>query len=479
MRAGLSENPAYIVYTSGSTGKPKGVLAPQSGVVRLTVDNGCAEILPEDRIAYCNNPSFDVSTFEIWGALLNGALLDVIPQSTLLSPEAFCRTLKENKSNVLLLSAALFNQYATEMTGIFPQLKYMFVGGEAADPNVMRGVLAGPKPQTLFNIYGPSEATSFATHYIIENIEASDTRIPIGKPIANTQVYILDGLGQPTPIGVEGEICIAGCGLASGYLNRADLSAQSFVNNTIVHAGVDTRIYKSGDFGFWREDGVIEFTGRRDHQVKIRGFRIELDEVQARIIEYPDVLEALVVVSENGDGDKSLLAYVGVGTGSVDSFDKIGMKIFLKEMLPAFMVPAGYIPMEKLPINANGKVDRSALPPPDSKVWESKLFEPPINETERSMVAIWQEYLDVEKISRTDNFFDLGGHSLMSIRLINSIREEWGVELSVKAIFEIDTLADLSEHVQQEVDIKSLENDDDIENLSEAELDAYLSRFED
>jgi len=477
-RSSLSVQPAYIVYTSGSTGKPKGVLAPQAGVVRLTVDNRCAEIVPSDIVAYCNNPSFDVSTFEIWGALLNGASLDVVSQSTLLSPQAFCEQLKISKSNVLLLSAALFNQYASGMSEILPQIKHMFVGGEAADPNVMRNVLASGKPQTFYNIYGPSEATSFATHFIIEEIGESDTRIPIGKPIGNTQIYILDSVGEPTPIGVEGEICIGGYGLATQYLNRPELTAKSFVQSSSLHAGVTTRIYKSGDYGFWREDGMIEFTGRRDHQVKVRGFRIELDEVQSRIIEHPNVSEAVVVVSENDSGDKNLVAYIGVGTGSVDNFSKTELKTFLKDKLPTFMIPAGYIPLEKLPINPNGKVDRAALPSPDSSVWTSKSFEAPSNETEQLMAQIWEELLDVENISRTDNFFDLGGHSLLSIRLVNSIREKWGAELSVKAIFEIDSLADLSEYVLQANQAIELETTVDVDNMSEAELDAYLSSFE-
>ena len=290
---------AYVMYTSGSTGKPKGVMTPHHGVNRLVFSNGYADVTPEDVFVHFSNPTFDGSTFEVWGALLNGARVVIVPQDTVLDPVRFGRLLLDEGVTAMYITIGLFHQYADALAEPLSRLKYLLTGGDVIEPNTIRRVLQYGAPKNFMAAYGPTETTTFATTCRLNGlIDESCQRIPLGKPIGNTQIYILDGHGQLVPVGVTGEIYIGGDGVALGYLNRPDLTAERFIPNPFSDEP-NARMYRSGDLGYWREDGLIEFVGRNDFQVKIRGFRIELGEIEARLGELPQVKEVVVLARED------------------------------------------------------------------------------------------------------------------------------------------------------------------------------------
>ena len=255
---------AYVMYTSGSTGTPKGVLVPHRAIVRLVINNGYADIGIDDRVAFAANPAFDASTFEVWAPLLNGGTLVVIDHDTVHTPDSFVRTLQEARINILWLSVGLFNQLAVELEPVFCQLKILIVGGDALDPSVIAQVLGNTAPQRLVNGYGPTESTTFATTYRIVSLPEKSAGIPIGRPIANTRIYLLDTHGQPVPLGAVGELYIGGAGVARGYLKRPELTAERFVADPFCE-GEGARMYRTGDLARYQPDGNLEFLGRNDH----------------------------------------------------------------------------------------------------------------------------------------------------------------------------------------------------------------------
>ncbi len=433
---------AYVMYTSGSTGTPKGVLVPHRAVARLVINSGYVEIEATDRVAFAANPAFDASTFEVWAPLLNGGTLVVIDHDTVLTPNAFVQTLQKERISIMWLTVGLFNQLAVALEPVFPQLKTLIVGGDALDASVIAQVLRNTPPQRLINGYGPTESTTFATTYRIVSPPEEGASIPIGRPIANTRVYLLDTHGQPVPLGAVGELYLGGAGIALGYLNRPELTAERFLTDPFSNHD-NARMYKTGDLARYLPDGNLEFLGRNDHQLKIRGFRIEPGEIEARLIEHPQVREAAVLTLGEG-GDKRLIAYV---VAEADEQLAYALRAHLSTRLSEYMMPTAFARLDALPLTPNGKLDRRALPTPDGGAFARQAYETPQGEIETALAAIWAKLLGLERISRHDSFFALGGHSLLAVQMANHIYTTLGVEITLRTLFEAPTVAGLTQRI--------------------------------
>ncbi|WP_141554456.1 non-ribosomal peptide synthetase, partial [Xenorhabdus kozodoii] len=333
-----SRHLAYVIYTSGSTGQPKGVMVEHRNVLRLIINSGFADITPDDCVAHCANIAFDASTWEIWSALLNGARLHVVPQSILLDPVRFCQVLVKGQVTALWLTVGLFNEYLDNLAPLFGQLRYLLVGGDVLDPRKIQQVQrAVSQPANLINGYGPTETTTFATTYGITSPVEVTRSIPVGRPIANTRIYILDTHEQPVPVGVAGEMYIGGAGVARGSLNRPELTAERFLIDPFA-AEPDARMYKTGDLGRWLPDGNIDYLGRNDFQVKLRGFRIELGEIEARLTQCDGVREAVVIAREDEPNQKRLVAYLRPENGA--ELVPAALREQLSQHLADYMLPS-------------------------------------------------------------------------------------------------------------------------------------------
>ncbi|WP_408953367.1 amino acid adenylation domain-containing protein [Lysobacter sp. Hz 25] len=430
---------AYVIYTSGSTGLPKGVMVEHRNVLRLVVNNECAQFGVDDVIGLCANPAFDASTWELWGALLNGARLEIIAAADVLEPARFAAALIDGGVTALWLTVGLFNEYVDALAPAFAGLNHLLIGGDALDPrSVARALGRAQRPRRLVNGYGPTETTTFATNFEIAAVAEGARSIPIGKPIANTRVYLLDARGEPVPVGVAGELYIGGPGVARGYLNRDELSAERFVADPFGDEP-GARLYRTGDLGRWQADGSIEFLGRNDFQVKIRGFRIELGEIEARLTDCAGVREAVVLAREDQPGDKRLVAYVIADDGAEVS--AAALREALAKHLADYMLPSAFVSLAAWPLTANGKLDRKALPAPDASAVAAREYEAPQGEAETAVAAIWCELLGLERVGRHDHFFELGGHSLLAVQLTTRLRESLGAALALREVFARPTLA--------------------------------------
>ncbi|HEX5356498.1 MAG TPA: amino acid adenylation domain-containing protein [Aquabacterium sp.] len=430
---------AYAMYTSGSTGRPKGVIVPHRGVTRVAVDNGYAEIDACDVVAHCSNPAFDASTFEIWGALLNGACLAVVDSDTVLQPDAFARTLTAHRVSVMFMTTALFCLYADALSAVFKNLRHLLFGGESLDPGAARRVLRHSAPTHLLHVYGPTETTTFATAYEIKAIDEQARSIPIGHAIAATQVYVLDGAMQLAPTGVTGEIYIGGAGVALGYLNQPELTQASFVADPFKAHGAGM-LYRTGDLGCWRAPGVLEYVGRNDQQIKIRGFRIEPGEIEAQLAGLDEVKDAVVLAREDHPGDKRLVAYI---TSTVEglTLDTAALRDTLAGILPDYMIPSALVQLPALPLTPNGKVDRKALPAPHWPDEAGATHEAPRPGLEQSLAAIWSALLHHTVSRRDAHFFHIGGHSLLAVQLVSRIREQLHLSMTLKQVFDAPVLS--------------------------------------
>jgi amino acid adenylation domain-containing protein len=434
--APAADSPAYVLFTSGSTGIPKGVVVPHRSIVRLVRGADYVRLQPDDCVAQLATLSFDAATFEIWGALLNGARLAIISRDVSLDPDALAALIKARGISTMFLTTALFHEIARENPAIFGPLKQLLFGGEVCDPRWVRAVLEHNPALRPLHVYGPTENTTFSTWYPVREVASDSIGIPIGRPIANTRAYILDRHLQPMPPGVEGELYLGGDGLALGYLNDPELTARSFVDTPYG------RLYRTGDLARYTRDGDIEFAGRRDAQVKLRGFRIELGEIEAALSTHAAVREAAVLCQGEGDG-KSLVAYVAPSDGTSATV----LREYLRAHLPGYMVPAIYVFLDRLPLNRNGKVDRAALPAfqrgtrAREDVAEDRI--------DTALAAIWRELLGVSTVRPGDDFFALGGHSLLAVRLVARIEKDLGVCLPVSVLFESSTLSRLAEAIRR------------------------------
>jgi len=356
---GPSENPtsgvkagnlAYVIYTSGSTGKPKGVMVPHRAIIRLVCNTDYFQVVPEDRVAQASNVSFDAATFEVWGALLNGARLVGVGKDVQLDPEVFAGFLSDRGITALFVTTALFNLMAREAPTAFAGLRGLMFGGEAVDAKAVRRVLEHGPPERLLHVYGPTESTTFASWQRVEAVGAEATTVPIGRPVRNTTLYVLDELLEPVPVGVPGELYIGGDGLARGYLKRPELTAEKFVPDPFA-TDAGARLYKTGDRVRYRDDGAIEFLGRTDEQVKLRGFRVELGEIEAVLGGHEAVREVVVVVREDTQGDKRVVAYT-VTPGEAPPAAEL--RELCRRELPSYMVPSAFVRLDSIPLNPNG-----------------------------------------------------------------------------------------------------------------------------
>jgi amino acid adenylation domain-containing protein len=442
--AGLtSEHLAYVIYTSGSTGHPKGVMVTHRNVLRLVVNNPYAPLTSDDCVAHCASPAFDAATWEIWSALLNGARLLIVPPATVLAPGRLNTVLAQGGVSALWLTAGLFNEYVDLLPDTFAGLRHLLVGGDVLNPTTIRRLLASDhRPGRLINGYGPTETTTFATTHLIGDDLPAGASTPIGRPIANTTLYILNAAGQPTPIGVAGELHIGGDGVARGYLNRPDLTAERFLPDPFVPGG---RLYKTGDLARYLPSGDVEYLGRNDFQVKIRGFRVELGEIEARLADHPAVREAVVLAREDQPGLKRLVAYYTSAADQEPASAPL-LRAHLLAALPEHMVPAAFVALPVLPLTPNGKIDRKALPAPDGEAFAARLHQAPQGSTEQAVAQAWSQVLGLEAIGRDDNFFELGGHSLLVVRLVHKLKDR-SPALQPIDLFKHQTLAALADYI--------------------------------
>ena len=436
-----AENLAYVNYTSGSTGQPKGIGIPHRAVVRLVRQTNYIQFASADVVAQVATPSFDAATFEIWGALLNGARLVGFPKDILLAPPVFAAQLREQGVSVLFLTTALFNQIAQVTPDAFASLRYLLFGGDAAAPRWVREVLLSNAPAHLLNAYGPTESTTFAAWHEVSSLAADAAVVPIGRPLSNTELYLLDENLRPVPAGVVGELHIGGDGLARAYLNRPTLTAEKFIPHPFSQTA-GARLYKTGDWARYNDEGHFEFLGRRDQQVKLRGYRIELGEIETILRQHAAVRDAVVVVREEQPGEKQLVAYVvAAAPGEVAAAT---LRSHLQRHLPEYMVPALFVSLKQLPVTLNGKVDRRALPAPEI---ESGAAAPsqvvPETQLEQALAEIWAAVLGRSSVGVTENFFEAGGDSIRSIQVVARAQAR-GIALEIQDLFQHQTIRTLA-----------------------------------
>lgn len=439
---------AYVMYTSGSTGKPKGVQVLHRNITRLVIGTSYADLDETKTFLHLAPISFDASTFEIWGALLHGARCVLAPEGVL-SLSYLGKLISTHQVTTLWLTAALFNTVIDEAPDILRPVRQVLTGGEALSVTHIRRALDLLPATEFINGYGPTEGTTFTCCYPIpRSLDAQLTSIPIGRPISNTRVYIVDTHLRPVPIGVPGELLIGGDGLASGYLHRPDLTREKFIADPWSH-DPDARLYKTGDLVRWRADGTIEFLGRLDDQIKISGHRIEPGEIETMLRQHPHVGDAVVVAREDSPSQKRMVAYL-VPKQS-DSVTPVGeVWSWLREQLPAYMVPTAMMWLSRLPVTPVGKVDRHALPEPKPVALAApQRFVAPRTTTEKHLAALWEELLGVQPMGVEANFFELGGYSLLATKLVAQLASQFGITLPIAWLFQYPILRDLAAAIDE------------------------------
>ncbi|NBI31206.1 non-ribosomal peptide synthetase, partial [Chengkuizengella marina] len=422
---------AYVIYTSGSTGKPKGVCVEHQSLVNLSKWHKVEfQVTSADRSAKYASYAFDASVWELFPYLISGATVYIIPEEVRMNMMELKQYYQKHNITMTWLPPQMYEQ----LIELDPpdQLRVLFTGSDKVKSYKKNGY-------RVFNTYGPTESTVICTYY---EMNEATKNISIGKPLANTQIYILDVLGQLQPVGVPGELCVAGAGLARGYLNQPELTKEKFVDNPFVPG---ERMYKTGDLARWLPDGNIEYLGRIDLQVKVRGYRIEPGEIEVRMLKLNSVKEVVVTVRKDENGHNYLCAYI-----VSDQELRVGyVREFLSKELPNYMIPSIFIQLEALPLTPNGKIDRKNLPAPEGNLNNGTVYAAPRNEKEKHMVSLWKEVLGVGKIGIHDNFFDLGGHSIKAMYLVAKLQQEIQVSIALKDIFAYPNIEQLVEHIEQ------------------------------
>ncbi|MEH1775225.1 non-ribosomal peptide synthetase [Nostoc sp.] len=473
-------DPAYMLYTSGSTGLPKGAIVRHDGAINhIYAQFDELELTQEFSFLQSAPSSTDISVWQFLAPLLIGGQTVIVDIETVAIPEQLFLALKSEKITVVELVPALFVgllEYTSQLPihqRELPNLKWMMVVGEPVSVSLVNRWLEIYPEIKIVNAYGPTEAADDITQFIVDKpLPENQRTVPIGKPLANLNLYILDGEMQLLPIGAPGEICVSGIGVGDGYWKNQEKTNFSFVTNPFTDVSQklpENRrdlIYKTGDLGRWLPDGNIEFLGRIDHQVKIRGFRVELGEIETFLCQHPNVRENVVVVRQDEPGNLQLVAYVVAKTEPVPSISEL--RSFLKEKLPDHMLPSAFMMLENLPLAPSGKVDRKALPKPDNLRPELETaYVLPRNEMEHVIADIWQKILKVEKVGIQDNFFDLGGHSLNVLQVYSKLRELYKADLVITDLFKYPTISSIARYFNQEEDdnfaIQSNELNDQLE----------------
>ncbi|MBK9385894.1 MAG: amino acid adenylation domain-containing protein [Planctomycetes bacterium] len=462
-RRAFGDDLAYVMPTSGSTGRRKAVMVPHRAIRRLVVRNRFLEILPSDRVCQASHPAFDAATFEVWGALANGACLVGIPRSARLVPRELESFLAEQRISVLFLTTALFHAVARERPSAFAGLRVLLFGGEASDARLVRRVLDAGPPGRVLHVYGPTENTTFSTYHEVRCVDEDALSIPIGKPIDDTATFVLDAFGSPVPPGLRGELCLGGAGLAIGYWGDHERNARAFFESRLPEAR-GQRLYRTGDLVRQAEDGTLWFEGRTDDQLKLRGFRVEPAEIEEALRQHPRVEDARVVVreaqlrpqraDEEAPSERELVALVVPSQELPPGLDEL--RAHLRERLPGYMIPSVFVPLESLPLSSTGKIDRQLVvaelePWIEHRRLRSASCIAPRTALERTLEQLWRETLWIdEAIGIDEDFFALGGHSLLAVRLVSRIESTLGLELPIAALFQLSTIAELAAHLEGE-----------------------------
>lgn len=440
--SGHAEQLAYVMYTSGSTGAPKGVAVTHRDVLEFAFDS-CWRTGNQRKVLVYSPHAFDASTYELWVPLLLGGEAVLAPSGKTVVTD-ITETVVRNGVTSFCITAALFAVMAEEGTEALATVREVWAGGEKVSLAAMRKAMRDCPGTALLHVYGPTETTAFATYNLMRPPHTLPQSLPVGRPMNNTRVYVLDGMLRPVPAGVTGELYVAGTGLARGYITKPALTAERFVADP--YGLPATCMYRTGDLVRWTLDGQLEFVGRADQQVKIYGHRIEPGEIEGTLLRDPAVAEAAVMVREEREGAKRIVAYVvQAGEHAAD------FRAMLADKLPAYMIPSVFVRMEKLPLNANGKVDRRALPDPPlvPDVMTDRVE--PRNPTEKALAAIWSDVLPAKDIGMTDNFFDLGGDSIASLRILSRVRRSFGVDVNPRELFDAPTVAGLAARLREKI----------------------------